>query len=290
MVLQEALEDRARTRLELAQHHLIGRICALLDDGLEIVFEVVPFLGVDEQLENRARLVPPRCEVVLGVTPEGHRRLAVGVVPFDRVDGSRGQRRRDFAARKVDHGGAHPGQDLGGNAGHAHLQALVVVDGADFLLRPTAVLGAGVATDQELAPELIAVQFVAKRAAAAEMVPSVVLQRRKSVRNVAHELRGRRLAFPVIRRSVPHLHRSRRDGVDRLERRHHLARSVELNGEPATRAFGHLIGEILGPGAEAGQVLGPRRDQPPLPQLRRDSRLWKCRSRGNRGDRRGACQ
>ena len=188
MVFQEALEDRARARLELAQHHLIGRVGTLLDNGLEIVFEVVPFLGVDEQLENRARLVPPRREVVLGVTPEAHRRLAVGVVPFDRVDGSRGQRRRDLAARKVDHGGAHPRQDLGGDSGHAHLQALVVIEGFDGPLGPTAVLGAGVAADQELAPELIAVQFVAKRAAAAEMVPSVVLQRRKSVRNVAHEL------------------------------------------------------------------------------------------------------
>ena len=89
--------------------------------------------------------MPAGIVVILGRLVEAHTKVVHGADPLGGVDDAALQRGEDLAAGQQHHGAASLADDLAAQAGDAHLEALVVVDGVHVLAEPAAHLDARVA-------------------------------------------------------------------------------------------------------------------------------------------------
>ena len=108
--------------------------------------------------------------------------------------------------------------------------------------------------------------------AAAEIQPAHDLARHQAERDRAEIVERLGLAEPEERRGMRQLGDALLDRIERLERRHQLARGVQLDGQAAGAHRADPVGEALGVDPDARRVLRPGRDHPPLDPLLRDRR------------------
>ena len=201
--------------------------------------------------------------VVLRDLVEPERQVIPGAHPFGRIDHTGLEGGHDLAARQVHCRGAQPVDDFGPESGNAHLEALKVFDGVDFLLEPAAHLGPGIAGQERLQAEF-RVEFVPKLLTAAVVHPGIVLLGHETARHGRVERGRTMLVDPVVGSRVAHLRLAFPNGIKILERRHELARGIQLHGEATFRRSGDVVGKPLRAGSQTREVLRPSGDQPPF--------------------------
>ena len=250
-------------------HVVVLGLAGSADDLLQVLGQGLELLLAHDQLGSLGRLGEAGDVVVLGDLVEAQRQVVVGTDELGSVQRAGLHGLEDVAGGQVHHRHAHLLPDLATQAGRTHAQALHVGHGLEFLAEPAAGLNAGVAGQEALHAELV-IDLVPQRLGAHDVDPGRHLGGRHAVGHAGEEGQGRALVHPVIGGAVAHLGRAFDDGIQRLQGRHHLAGSIDLDRELATGHLGDAPGQALGAGPDAGEVLGPAGDHPPLLAALRD--------------------
>lgn len=96
-------------------------------------------------MDDRAAFPEGRVIIIFRHLLETELVVVIRTNPFGGINGAFFQRRIDIAAGDLLRDHAELFHHLAGKTGNAHLHALEIVDGVDFLAEPTAHLGAGIA-------------------------------------------------------------------------------------------------------------------------------------------------
>ena len=156
----------------LLQHPRVGGGAGIGQHALVVFRQAVELFQVEESVNSRAAFPPCRIVVVLRHLVEAELLVVIRTDEFGGVDRALFQCRVDVAAGNLLRRDANLSHHLAGEAGNAHLQALEIIDGVDFLAEPAAHLGAGVAGRKRV--EVVAGQeFVDQLVAAAGGEPGI---------------------------------------------------------------------------------------------------------------------
>ena len=224
------------------------------------------------------RAFPPARVVVEGRDAvEAELGVVVGADPLRGVDRALLQRGVDVAAGDLLRHHAELGEDLPGDAGDAHLEAVQVPDGLDLLAEPAAHLRAGVAARD--GHGVVAFEERPQRLApAARVEPGVELARVHAEGDGGVEGEGRVLADEVVGGGVRALHRAGLHRVRHLEARHQLAGLEHADLELVVRHRGDALRDVLRGAVDGVEGARERAGAAP-PDLRRRLRQ---RRRGER--------
>ncbi|MCY1544065.1 hypothetical protein D9M68_799180 [compost metagenome] len=192
---------------------------------------------------------------------------------FGRVQRALFERLVHVAGRHVLRHHAQLGHGLAEHAAaHAHLQALEVFDGLDFLAIPAAHLRAGVAGAGR-AEVVLREEGVEQLAAVAVLFPRVVLAGREAEGNGAAEREDRVLAGEVVSGGLRHFERVGLQGIDHAECGHQLAGGVHRDFELAAGQGLDRLREHFSAAEDGVQGAGEARGQAPANRgLRMDGR------------------
>ncbi len=237
-------------------------------------------------MDDRATFPEGRVVVIFRHLLEAELVIVIGADPFGRVDRALFQRRIDIAAGDLLRHDAKLFNHLAGQTGNAHLHALEIVDGVDFLAEPAAHLHAGIAGNHAI--ELVlGVKLVQQRVAVALIEPGIGQARIEAEGDRGADRKGRVLADIVVGAGMAHFHRAGGDGIRRLQAGDDFAGCKHLNVEIAVGRVLHVVGNILRAAKDRIERFGERGGQPPcdLGIFLRDCRCRQngcCRSTGTR--------
>ena len=279
VVVDQRLERARVVGDEVGRDHVVFGLAHVPDDRLKILGQRLVLGLVDHQFGREARFHEGRHVVVLGDLVEPEREVVVGADELGRVQRARLQRLEDLARGHVGDRRAQLFPDPAAKPRRAEADALDVVEAGQLVAEPAARLRAGVARQEPLDAELV-IDLVPDLLAAQEPHPGGQLGRGHAVGHAGEERQRGRLVLPVIGRTVAHFGAAVDHRVQRLQRRHHLARRIDLHRQPATRSRGHAVGKPLRADAEAGKVLGPGGDHAPGDVALRDGGRGKGRGGG----------
>ena len=229
---------------DLAHNALMGRC------------EGVPDIQVENGRQTRAGLLEAGPVIVFGDFMKFQRQVVPGAGPIDSIQAPALQSGIQFAAGEILHRHAQAAQDITAQTGHAHFQALQVLEGADFAFEPAASLGAAVAGEEGFQIELGG-EFIPEFLPAAVVDPGVQLGSGHAEGNRGEKGIGFGFVVPVEFGGVVDVGAPGGDGVKGLEGRHQLPGGVHLDVESAIGGFEDFGGHAVGRDADAGEVFRP---------------------------------
>ncbi|MND48839.1 hypothetical protein D3C80_397710 [compost metagenome] len=182
--------------------------------------------------------------------------------PLGSIDRAFFEGRIDIAAGDLLRHGPEFLEHLAGNPGNAHLYALEVVDGVDFLAEPAPHLRPGIAGRQTV-NVMLGIELVHQRVAVTLVEPGIGQSRIHAERNCRPDRKCRILADEIVRAGVAHLDRSGRDCVSRLQAGHDFAGGERLDGKVAIRSRRDMLGNVVSAAIDRIERFRKRRRETP---------------------------
>jgi hypothetical protein len=226
--------------------------------------QLVPFRGVDEEMERGRAFPPARIIIVLRDLVEAELFIVVGADPFGGVYRALLERRVDVAAGDLLRHPAELLDRLPGPSTDAELDAAEVGRRIDLLAEKAAHLGTGIAARQPVDVELPVAELVEQVHAAAVVEPGVLPARIGAERDRAIEREGRILADEIIGRGVAHLDRAVGHGVHVRQPGNDLAGGEVLDLELVVGRLGDESRQGLAGAVKGVERLGEAGGEPPL--------------------------
>ena len=166
--------------------------------------------------------------VELGRLLKSHPSVLKGTDKFSRIDHTALERREDLPWGQKLHVDTEACVDPASEAWNAHLQALEIGHGLDFLFEPAGHLNAGIATGHGNHSKR-SVDLVPEVNAATVVEPAIHALEVHAKGHRGEVLSCECLARPEITICVVHLHRAGANGIEALGCRNQLARTKHLN-------------------------------------------------------------
>ena len=214
---------------------------------------------------------------------EAQLQIVIGSNPLGCVNGALLQCLVNFTSRNVLRYAVQTAENFAAKTADAHLHALDVGHGLDFLAIPAAHLGARVA-HRKIDDVVGLVELAQQLQAIAGKHPGGQLARIEAKRNGT--IQGERLilAKEIIGRGMRALNRAVLHAINHTESRHQLASGVHRDCELATGQVADFLGEFFGATNQNIERLGKARRQSPANStaLRMHSR--RCTSSEYTGD------
>ncbi|MNI03455.1 hypothetical protein D3C73_563580 [compost metagenome] len=198
-------------------------------------------------MHRRPALPPCRIIVIFGDLDEAELLVVIGTDEFGSVDRALFERGINVAAGNLLRRHADLRHHLAGKPGNAHLQALEIVDGDDFLAEPAAHLRAAIAGRQGV--ETAGCQEFVDQVVAAIGKPGIGHAGVEAEGNGGSKRKGRILADIIVGAGMRHLDRAVGDRIGGLQARHQFAGCIGLDVEIAVGCIANDLGKLVA-GAE----------------------------------------
>ena len=148
VIVHQVLQGGVVARRELIQHILVRRPGGIGHNRLQVRWQRIKRVLVDNKLEHGARLMPAGVIVVFGHLVHTQGQVVVGAHPLGGVNHPGLQGGVDFTPGYTHRGAAGLGEDVTREARYPHFQALQIRDRIDFPVEPAGHLYTGTAAGE----------------------------------------------------------------------------------------------------------------------------------------------